>query len=239
MHVNAAAAEIPLADGSSRDENGAVGAGGCDDCIGEAEAAGEVGAAAAAEPEWVQAGKPECYFIVHNIAKKHNVGTMARCATAFGIKAVVLIGAKSYNTFGCKGASNHVDFAYYPTLKDARVGLTEDKARGVLEQRLGRRTEQDLPAGWMLILTDVRTRFVVARPSYEHVTLGPLVVFRPFNVCRADDCSVTLLSSGRALFSVTLMSGVQDHRRGDHGGRGGDRGPSFRGKHGVHHGQRG
>lgn len=37
-------------------------------------------------------GKPECYFIVHNIAKKHNVGTLARCATAFGIKSVCLIG---------------------------------------------------------------------------------------------------------------------------------------------------
>jgi hypothetical protein len=43
--------------------------------------------------EHVSAGKPEAYFIVHNIAKKHNVGTVARCATAFGIKSVCLIGA--------------------------------------------------------------------------------------------------------------------------------------------------
>ena len=42
-----------------------------------------------------QPGKPECYFIVHNVAKKHNVGTLARCATAFGIKSVCLIGSKS------------------------------------------------------------------------------------------------------------------------------------------------
>jgi hypothetical protein len=75
--------------------------------------------------EWTgqTAGKPQCYFIVHNIAKKHNVGTIARCATPPSESAlVVLIGSKSYNTFGCKGSSNHVDFAYYPTLKDARQG---------------------------------------------------------------------------------------------------------------------
>jgi len=73
------------------------------------------------------ASPPECYFIVHNIAKKHNVGTLARCATAFGIKSVCLIGSKSYNTFGCKGASNHMDFSYYPTLTDARKGLMQEK----------------------------------------------------------------------------------------------------------------
>ena len=68
---------------------------------------------------------PEMYFIVHNVSKKHNVGTLARCATAFGVKTVVLIGSKNYNTFGCQGASNHVDFTYYETLKDARQQLTE------------------------------------------------------------------------------------------------------------------
>lgn len=66
---------------------------------------------------------PACYFVVHNISKKHNVGTIARCATAFGVAQVVLIGSKSYNTFGCKGSSAFVDFAHYPTLGDARRGL--------------------------------------------------------------------------------------------------------------------
>ena len=77
--------------------------------------------------EWTgqSSGAPRCYFLVHNIAKKHNVGTIARCATAFGVRSVVLIGAKSYNTFGCKGSSNHVDFVHYPTLADAGVGLME------------------------------------------------------------------------------------------------------------------
>ncbi|DBA70564.1 TPA: hypothetical protein ACH3X2_011956 [Trebouxia sp. C0005] len=28
---------------------------------------------------------PECYVIVHNVAKKHNIGTLARSATAFNV----------------------------------------------------------------------------------------------------------------------------------------------------------
>ena len=104
------AAAPPTRDEGRRDEDGAV----------RAPDGGE-------ECEWTgqSSGEPQCYFLVHNIAKKHNVGTIARCATAFGVRSVVLIGAKSYNTFGCKGSSNHVDFVHYPTLADARVGLME------------------------------------------------------------------------------------------------------------------
>lgn len=42
-------------------------------------------------------------------------------------RLTVRVGNKSYNTFGCKGASNHVDFSYYPTLTEARRGLMEEK----------------------------------------------------------------------------------------------------------------
>ena len=31
---------------------------------------------------------PECYLIVHNVAKKHNIGTLARSATAFNVAKV-------------------------------------------------------------------------------------------------------------------------------------------------------
>ena len=70
---------------------------------------------------------PACYFLVHNIAKKHNVGTIARCATAFGVREVVLIGSKQYNAFGSKGADGHVKFCHYETLKDAAEKLKTDK----------------------------------------------------------------------------------------------------------------
>ena len=33
--------------------------------------------------------EPPCFVIVHNISKKHNVGALARCATAFGVKEVM------------------------------------------------------------------------------------------------------------------------------------------------------
>jgi tRNA C32,U32 (ribose-2'-O)-methylase TrmJ len=70
---------------------------------------------------------PACYFLVHNIAKKHNVGTIARCATAFGVREVVLIGSKSYNAFGSKGADGHVRFCHYETLSLAAEKLKSDK----------------------------------------------------------------------------------------------------------------
>lgn len=33
-------------------------------------------------------GRPACYLIVHNIAKRHNIGTLARSASAFGVAKV-------------------------------------------------------------------------------------------------------------------------------------------------------
>ena len=33
-------------------------------------------------------GRPACYLVVHNVSKKHNVGSLARAATAFGVSEV-------------------------------------------------------------------------------------------------------------------------------------------------------
>lgn len=33
-------------------------------------------------------GPPACFIIMHSVSKKHNVGTIARCATAFGVREV-------------------------------------------------------------------------------------------------------------------------------------------------------
>lgn len=35
---------------------------------------------------------PDCYLILYNVSKKHNVGTIARCATAFNVKEVCVGG---------------------------------------------------------------------------------------------------------------------------------------------------
>lgn len=44
----------------------------------------------------VSTAPPRCYLIQHNIGKKHNVGTLARCSTAFGVEEVTPVA-----TAGC------------------------------------------------------------------------------------------------------------------------------------------
>lgn len=35
-----------------------------------------------------EAQPPACFLIVYNVSKKHNIGTLARSAAAFGVKEV-------------------------------------------------------------------------------------------------------------------------------------------------------
>lgn len=76
--------------------------------------------------------KPECFLIQHNIGKKHNVGTLARCATAFGVKAVLLVGSRQYNAFGAHGSAEHVEFRHFNTLADCRKWLKEEKGAQII-----------------------------------------------------------------------------------------------------------
>lgn len=41
-----------------------------------------------------------------------------RCATAFNVKAVCLVGSRHFNAFGAHGADAHVTFRHYPTLEE-------------------------------------------------------------------------------------------------------------------------
>lgn len=50
--------------------------------------AASVRAAAACSSRTGSQALPECYVIVYNVAKKHNVGTLLRSCTAFGVKEV-------------------------------------------------------------------------------------------------------------------------------------------------------
>lgn len=59
---------------------------------------------------------PPCHVVVFNIGKKHNVGTIARCCTAFGVQSVCLVGSRQYNTFGSHGADAHVNFRHFDSL---------------------------------------------------------------------------------------------------------------------------
>ena len=67
------------------------------------------------------------YVCVHNVAKKHNVGTVARSATAFGAKSVVLIGSRQFNTFGAQGSDNHVDFEHFESLQECRRVMKDER----------------------------------------------------------------------------------------------------------------
>ncbi|CAN0856092.1 Uncharacterized tRNA/rRNA methyltransferase YsgA [Linum grandiflorum] len=67
----------------------------------------------------------ESYVVVHNIAKRHNVGTLARSATAFGVTELILIGRRDFNSFGSHGSTSHVRFRHFHSLLDARHFLKE------------------------------------------------------------------------------------------------------------------
>ena len=71
--------------------------------------------------------RAEMYFLAHNVAKKHNIGTMARCCTAFGVKSLVLIGSRQFNTFGSHGADGHVHFEHFDSLEEAREKLKGER----------------------------------------------------------------------------------------------------------------
>ncbi|KAF3457274.1 hypothetical protein FNV43_RR01931 [Rhamnella rubrinervis] len=67
----------------------------------------------------------EGYVVVHNIAKRHNVGTMARSASAFGVSELILVGRRDFNAFGSHGSTSHIRFRHFHSLQDARLFLKE------------------------------------------------------------------------------------------------------------------
>ncbi|KAJ9700165.1 hypothetical protein PVL29_005812 [Vitis rotundifolia] len=67
----------------------------------------------------------ESYVVVHNIAKRHNVGTLARSASALGVSELILVGRRDFNSFGSHGSSSHLRFRHFHSLLDARHFLKE------------------------------------------------------------------------------------------------------------------
>lgn len=70
-----------------------------------------------------EAAGVESRVVVHNIAKRHNVGTMARSATAFGVTEFILVGRRDFNAFGSHGSTSHVRFRHFHSLTEARLYL--------------------------------------------------------------------------------------------------------------------
>ncbi|KAF6252749.1 Alpha/beta knot methyltransferase [Scenedesmus sp. NREL 46B-D3] len=71
---------------------------------------------AQSEPSTSGQQHPHCYVIVYNVSKKHNVGTLLRSCTAFGVKEVCLVGSRHFNAFGSHGADAHVQLRHFPTI---------------------------------------------------------------------------------------------------------------------------
>ncbi|XP_072997081.1 uncharacterized protein [Typha latifolia] len=69
----------------------------------------------------------ESLIIVHNVAKRHNVGTLARSATAFGVSEMVLVGRRDFNSFGAHGSVSHLRFRHFPSLSLAAAYLKVDR----------------------------------------------------------------------------------------------------------------
>lgn len=82
------------------------------------------------EQEATTSSRPPCFVIVYNVAKRHNVGNLLRSCTAFGVKAVCLVGSREYNGFGAHGAAEHVALRHYATLEECVEHLrTQEGAR--------------------------------------------------------------------------------------------------------------
>ncbi|GKA06023.1 putative TrmH family tRNA/rRNA methyltransferase [Tanacetum coccineum] len=66
---------------------------------------------------------PRDWLIIHNIAKRHNVGTLAGSATAFGVSELILVGRRDFNSFSSHGSTSHLPFRHFNSLSYARLFL--------------------------------------------------------------------------------------------------------------------
>ena len=76
--------------------------------------------------------KPACHVIIFNIGKKHNVGTISRCCTAFGVASVCLVGSRHFNTFGAHGSDAHCTYRHFDTLDSCCAELREQEGCSIV-----------------------------------------------------------------------------------------------------------
>ncbi|GIL69060.1 hypothetical protein Vretifemale_42, partial [Volvox reticuliferus] len=90
-------------------------------------------AEAAAEPcSSTSSSSPPCFIITHSVSKRHNIGTILRSATAFGVKEVCLVGSRQFNTFGSHGSDAHVALKHFHTLQQCVQHLKDVEGCRVL-----------------------------------------------------------------------------------------------------------
>jgi hypothetical protein len=69
---------------------------------------------------------PNIYLLLENKSKSNNLGTELRCAAAFGVEAVVLVGFDRFADYGSHGASKHVRIVALPTV-DKAISFIRDE----------------------------------------------------------------------------------------------------------------
>lgn len=62
---------------------------------------------------------PRIYLLLENTHKCNNLGTILRCAAAFGVTQVVAVGCNKCSTHGSHGAAKHVSRVTFPGMAQA------------------------------------------------------------------------------------------------------------------------
>ena len=70
---------------------------------------------------------PDITLLFYNPTRKSNWGPVVRCAVAFGISRVHVIGQHRYNDKGSHGSSKHIQLIAHPTIDDAMTSLSQPR----------------------------------------------------------------------------------------------------------------
>ena len=71
------------------------------------------------------------YLLIENPSKSNNLGPVLRCASAFSVSEVVLVGYARFSDEGSHGAARHVPTVAFPTFEKAIRYLRADEGAGV------------------------------------------------------------------------------------------------------------
>lgn len=77
---------------------------------------------------WEKGNMTDFYVLVHNVAKRANIGNMLRSAAAFSVKEVIVVGNKrKVQLFGSQGTHKHVQLRFFDSLKESINYLKTEK----------------------------------------------------------------------------------------------------------------
>jgi len=82
-------------------------------------------------PSTIATTTPKIYILIPNPRKSNNLGPILRCAAAYSITQIILVGYAHCSTDGSHGAAKHLDIVAFPTLKQA-VGYLREVIVGLL-----------------------------------------------------------------------------------------------------------